>query len=278
MELGWSSKWDDLSIYWGGLEPPAVPSKEDVNIFINFLQKSRNSDGSTIILGSTPSLRLAVSDIDEYKNIYCIDLSEKYYEELTKKIKIPREIFIQANWLDMSRFFEKKEIYNIIGDKAIDNIPKEKWKIFFSECFNILNKDGYLILHVGYPDKEVQLMAAEDIVDLYYRSSSSKALSSLWEDLLSHSAQYNNDYLSLKYYSNLHIEKKFTGKKFEFYSLMLEKHISSWEDRWANFDESFLIKTAEESGFVVKDKAISSDYNKSYNQPIYRFSKIDEKD
>ena len=170
MELEWTSKWDELSKYWGNLEPPAVPSQEDIALFMNFLEKVDPPCQNVAILGSTPALRIATSKLETISNVYCIDFSTESYEELTNKLTIDNEIFIKSNWLEMNIFFNEKPADAILGDKSIDNLPKKDWSKFFLNCNESLTNDGSLILHVGYPDNDIQTMQPIEIIKYHYNS------------------------------------------------------------------------------------------------------------
>jgi hypothetical protein len=276
MELDWAAKWQKLSESWGNLEPPAIPSFEDVQNFMKLAGLNRRPVRSALVLGSTPALRLSLSHLTEIENLYCVDANLSAYQAMSGDLVIAKEIFVNENWLQMSKVIEASSIDLIFGDKAIDNLPKTTWTSFFKECKKVLHKEGALVLHVGFPDLALQTLSPEAIVRQHFRAISKKnslerAASSLWEDLLSHSGRFNDDNLTLEPYRLIEASNLLNKAELEFFNYMVGKHVASWESKWSNFDEAYLIKAALNTGFIVDRKVVSGDYHGSSNQPIFRW-------
>ena len=278
MELNWAANWATLSKTWSDLKPPAIPSDDDLANFVCLAKTEHLVEGTVLVLGATPSLRVAMSHIPHVRRLYCIDANAAAYRPFPPGLVVISESFVHSNWLEMSQHLASGTADIIVGDKSIDNVPKNLWDSFFSECNLMLVKNGKLILHVGFPDKRIQLMPPEQLVREHFATvergrSEADAHSVLWEDLLSHSAKFNDDFLSLENYRHMESSLNLHSQESEFFAAMARKHVSSWSDRWANFDEDFFVASAESNHFLVESRMLARDYPGSVNQPIFLLRK-----
>lgn len=274
-------KWTRLAEHWEEQGPPATPSTEDVYNMLTILRQYLKTSRPTIaILGCTPSLRRRLADDWPDAHVLLIDFCEKMYLATSSAmtyVHALHEQYIALDWLEMGRYLANK-VDAFIGDKSLDNVPKHQWLRFFRSAATCLRRPGILILHVGFPDphlagKPFTAIAKPWVESLTLADNSLKnAAAGLWEDLLSGSAKWSSEYLSLEPYRNdLEAASRSTGALGALSQRILEDFASQLDASWVNFDHDDVVSTALHADLRHVDTKYSHDYHAAPSQPILTF-------
>lgn len=147
--------WDNQISSWDQTPIPVRPSRGDIEIYQEFLQKQQNK-GRILILGSTPELRDLVAR-EPNAEVYLADFSYRAPFETLKYTKYAdplKEKWIKANWLELPFppiFFDL-----ILGDLVLQQFPPALESTFLEKMRSILRSNGAFIGRFHFLDKRVQ--------------------------------------------------------------------------------------------------------------------------
>ena len=164
---GWGKK---LARIWTNNVAPSRPSCSEICIYTNYLRKIQEKAHRPIkllILGSTPEFR--DWGYDENLEIYVVDKSKDYYEEVSREIrhKNLKETVYYCKWEDM-RFTEKYDI--IIGDLSIGNVEQTRFKEFLHNIHDTLSDNGIFIGKSFIWSDDEPVKTPKQIISEYQRS------------------------------------------------------------------------------------------------------------
>ena len=273
-------KWLDFAYQWPSLEPPSTPSIQDISHLTKEISGTEHIR-RVAVLGSTPTLRMAIAQIKNVEEIICVDFSRKVFDAMSAHIsqELERERFVEANWLDISSAVGA-ELHAIVGDKSIDNVPLGSWPDLFQQFRMILKTYGLLILHVGFPNPALANASFADLIDHWAIRLETEGIdlsectTGLWEDILSASYSPARDYLSIGPFRAEMLAFKGTESETILLKEFLKFFEDSWDARWTAFDFELLTKIAADAGFKVLSCSYSDDYEAANHQPIVCFQKI----
>lgn len=161
--------WDNRISSWDQTPIPVRPSRDEIEIYREFLQKQQ-SKGRILILGSTPELRdLAARETNAV--VYLADFSYRApFETLkfTKYVDPSKEKWIKDNWLELPfppNFFDL-----IVGDLVLQQFPPALESTFLEKMRSFLRSNGAFIGRFHFLDKRVQQGNIGEIVQRTLRS------------------------------------------------------------------------------------------------------------
>lgn len=284
------AKWDRLAETWSLSAPPAVPSKEEIQIFQKCLLKYKTTEEfRVVILGSTKELRkIFVTNQDMSSAIvYCVDWSKRMYISNTEigQITNPNEHFLCEDWQKFDLAGDYADV--IIGDKSIDNVPYPLWERLFEHLNSILRPGGSIVLHLGLTTDQFAGISFEgSLYKWAFEVDSGKvdletAASGVWEDCLTGSAYIvgsDPHICSLSKYASQMNELKaklptITNKTVISLFQKLEYFFgSSFTDEWTAYT---LVEVQEALSplFKLKEIYYSQDYEASPSSPIIELIK-----
>ena len=154
--------------WWSKYMPPARPSKSELKIFEDYIEKAPKQ-GEILILGCTPELRDLV--LKYQRRPVSADLNPKNFSALKKLMKYQgRERFIQGNWLKLK---EKNKFDLVIGHLSFNMLPFSNWDRLIRIIYRSLRPKGKLIhaVSVRYPKDR-----CKNILDIFkgYRRKRSR--------------------------------------------------------------------------------------------------------
>lgn len=132
---------------WKLMPPPARPSPTELDIYSEYIERILAEKGTIklLILGSTPEFRDLAQKFKIVPSL--VDNNPAVHEALSLLRKIPgKEIVINSDWLNLS---EENKYDLILGDIAVNMLPKEKFEAFFEKMSKILEADGFCIQKIS---------------------------------------------------------------------------------------------------------------------------------
>ncbi|MDP1833475.1 MAG: class I SAM-dependent methyltransferase [Candidatus Moranbacteria bacterium] len=150
--------WTSISEEWGRVMSPDRPSRYEIEIYEDYIQKIVNKSKKKIqalILGATPELRdlLAKYDVD----VTIVDINSDMINAMDQLLEYSdgKEKVVVSNWLEIPLRSDSFDV--ILCDHGVCHIPFEKWGAFFAEQARLLKKDGHLIKNVVTVEKNETL-------------------------------------------------------------------------------------------------------------------------
>lgn len=140
--------WKNVWKIWSKTEPPMRPSKRDIRFWEKKIIKIKEKKPNlkALVLGCTPEIRDMLAR--QKVSTFCLDVHRSMYlvmGQLTKH-KNKKEEFIQGNWLEADKIFQKNSFDLVCGDTPHCNLSFKDWPRFFKIIANVLRPKGYLLL------------------------------------------------------------------------------------------------------------------------------------
>lgn len=264
-----------MSKLWAKFAPPGRPSKDDIKNYDKLLKIALNNieQPKIVILGATPEIRNLLYKYKDTK-VLCVDMTGDMYWAMNNFIKHqnPREKFIKANWLTMSKKIKDADV--VIGDYVLGNISDHQHK-FYLEIKRILKPGGYFIHRdflLTYRIKKIKNVYQE-LVRISRKNYSIKQASACLANNLWLSG-YKNFHASISYYepafSKLDSEiKKSSNKR----ARLIWRHFkNSWyliRDKYVHVETKNSREQKIKRYFIIKQILYSQDYEINKESPIY---------
>ncbi len=213
-----SKEWEwtyDMAQKWKNYGAPIRPSKDDLRVFREFLEKKikqKGKDVKVLILGSTPEFRDLVNS--KKLTAYVCDYNKRNYKALTllKKVR-GKEVLIVQDW----RKLKIKDKFDLVFSEASLNMVKEsEISPILRNAKKILKDDGLFLTKtwIRIPKNRLSWKKILKIYRTKYKGKSFKN----YMNLYLHSYFYDKDHGSLhKQYltmKKLYEEGKITKKEF----------------------------------------------------------------
>ena len=233
-----------------------------------------------LVMGCTPSIRKLLEQHFPSVLVYCADFSTEMYSATSESMgKLnPNETLIATNWLDLGAAMSEP-VDVVIGDKAIDNVPFDRWSELFTQLAGVLAPQGLLVAHVGLPDPGLKGTSFAVLVHKWEQLVAlgavpvDDAVTGLWEDLLSASATDSHRDLSLRPFVD-DIRQLASARATS--SPLEAGFLDMFQDvivgTWTRFDQQD-VETAASVWFDLARTDHSADYLAAPQQPILTFRK-----
>jgi ubiquinone/menaquinone biosynthesis C-methylase UbiE len=160
---GWTRRSED----WGRTTSPDRPSRYEVEIYEDYIQKIAKKSKKRIkalILGATPELRDMLAKYNADVTLADINLDMVKAMEPLLEYSDGKEKVVISNWLDIplkSNYFDV-----VLCDHGVCHIPFEKWDAFFAEQARLLKKGGHLIKNIVTLEQS-EMRDVEEMVDAF---------------------------------------------------------------------------------------------------------------
>lgn len=129
-----------LTDFWSRFLPPARPSAADLVIYEDALDGPR---ARILLLGSTPELRSLAHRHGH--DLVVVDADREMYLAMGDMVEMTGpETFVQDDWLRMS---PDHEFDLVLGDGAVNMLPRELHRPLLETIAALLRPDGLCILH-----------------------------------------------------------------------------------------------------------------------------------
>lgn len=165
-----SLPWQQVAYMWKNyFTVPSRISSQEIQRYrewLNTINKDRKPLRG-LVLGATPELRDALSDLGYV--LYSIDINLDMFLAMDELLnnKNPNEVLIKANWLDnplADNYFDV-----ILGDAVLPNIPWEERLHLLLEVKRLLKPNGvFLTRAFCAPDKK-HFSTTEDILEHFLK-------------------------------------------------------------------------------------------------------------
>jgi len=159
--------WTKISEEWGRVMSPDRPSRYEIEIYEDYIQKIVNKSKKKVralILGATPELRdlLAKYDID----VTIVDINSDMINAMSQLLEYSngQEKVVVSNWLEIPLKSDSFDV--VLCDHGVCHIPFEKWEAFFAEQARLLKKGGHLIKNIVTLEQN-ETRDVQDMVDTF---------------------------------------------------------------------------------------------------------------
>jgi ubiquinone/menaquinone biosynthesis C-methylase UbiE len=154
--------WSKMSNDWAVGVPPWRPSKGEINIYEDYVQKilhKCNGKCKALIMGSTPELRdmLAKYEID----VTLVDINPNMARAMTELLEYSdgKEKIVNANWLNMP--IKESQFDIILCDQGLHHIFFEDWEKQLTEVSRLLKNEGYFLNGIVTVEEKEKITAAK---------------------------------------------------------------------------------------------------------------------
>ena len=266
------SYWENQIDSWDGMPSPIRPSRGDMEIYQSFLPPESKEE-HILILGSTPELRDLAAQRSDAK-IYVADFSYRMPLAMlpfTMFVDPMREKWIKDNWLELS--FPENFFDIILGDLALQQFPPELESVLLKKTQAILKKEGVFIGRFQFLDK---ISCSGTIPDIVEKIINSKLTNRARFVLLTrHIVWLFTDLVKRE--SN----RPISAKKFDEYVkknsinnpilLKVRDSLMAGQNSYQNYSvpEEKELMTILSQYFIIADRKVSNDYEKSEIYPIF---------
>ncbi|TKJ17813.1 hypothetical protein CEE44_04780 [Candidatus Woesearchaeota archaeon B3_Woes] len=209
-------KWTNtMAQVWKNYRPPIRPSKDDLRVFNEFLEKKIKQYGKEVkvlILGSTPEFRDLVNS--KKLTVYVCDYNKKNNEalKLLKKVK-GKDVLILQDWIKL-KLNEKFDL--VFAEASLNMVKGSDVPIILRNVKNILKDDG-LFLAKTWVRVSKSLVPMDKIIRIYRTKYKGKSFKNYMNQyLLSNfydrgNGSLNGQYLGMK---RLYEKGQITKKEF----------------------------------------------------------------
>ena len=280
-------KWKALAQSWSDVGPPASPSDQDLNIYSRYFelastQVQETADGA-LMLGCTPSLRAAISDLAI--PLTCVDISMDMLESTTTTSggSYPKERLVCQDWLELD--LKGSRFLAVVGDKFLDNVPYPDWSKLKDRLLRHLVPNGFLITRVAPQDLSLLSTPFASLLTTWAglyeqdRVSLIDATSGLWEQALGASATSVPGKQSIAVFSkDISILNEKGIELPQASRVVLEeferRFAGTLEHEWTSYTLGCVVDAlAEELALVCLDRA--KDYAAGHRQPVLMFQRYE---
>ncbi len=165
-----SLPWQRVAYMWKNyFTVPSRISPQEVEKYRAWLKGINQSRKPLkgLVLGATPELRDALSDLGY--SLYSIDINLDMFlamDELLKD-KNPKEVLIKANWLDNPLAGDYFDV--AVGDAVLPNIPWNERPRLLSEVKRLLKPEGIFLTRAFCVPDEKPFSGVEEILEHFSR-------------------------------------------------------------------------------------------------------------
>lgn len=213
-------KWTNtMANVWKNYRPPIRPSKDDLRVFNEFLEKKikkHGKDVKVLILGSTPEFRDLVNS--KKLTVYVCDYNKKNNDalRLLKKVK-GKEVLISQDWVKL-KLNEKFDL--VFAEASLNMVKENELPIVLKNVKRLLKDDG-LFLAKTWVRVSKSLVPMNRIIKIYRTKYKGKSFKNYMNQYLL-SNFYDRDHGSLKgqYLSMKKLYEKGQITKKEFSSVL----------------------------------------------------------
>ncbi|MFA6988447.1 MAG: class I SAM-dependent methyltransferase [Candidatus Gastranaerophilaceae bacterium] len=266
--------WNKSIEFWPYYTSPFRPSKNDVEIYSNYINKIKNK--KALVLGATPEIREILSLLN-YK-VVVVDASLNMIREMLSlgyKINTKNEKWIVNNWLKLVSIFKDEKFDIIIGDLVLRNIDYKKQEKFLFNVSEVLNEGGLFVTRIHYRKKNniSSDKIVEKVFNNYLHFSNKKIEDIITSRLFDNFVKDRQKKVDKKLFSHF-VESKIpefsNRKKKIFINIYLKwgRGPRTWTQR--NRSE---VKALLKARFDIKKIVIAKDYIDSDLYPIYILQK-----
>lgn len=159
--------WNKLAKEWAVGIPPWRPTKKEIEIYKDFLEKvihRTKTKPKALLMGATPELRDLMARYNI--NITLVDINPNMVRAMTELLGYSsgKEKVVIADWLKMP--FPANSFDVVMCDHGLQHIFFEKWGIFFKEVKRVLKPRAYFINAVFSPE-ENEGLTVNDVIRIY---------------------------------------------------------------------------------------------------------------